>query len=141
MKKNVIRIVSLLVLLSVIISTVAFAAENSSAYIASTGAYVTKSGSNIKVYFQITGKNFMDKIGTTYIYLYENNGNSWSLVKTFDSTDSTYTSAMISTNSSAKSSHVTYTLGDSSKYYYAVVHFYAERNGGSDTIIQDTPAA
>ena len=141
MRKKIIRVVSFVVLLSLLLSSVAFASMNSSAYIASTSAYISKSGSDIKVYFLITGKNFMDKIGATYIYLYERNGNTWSLVQTFDSTDPAYSAQMMGTNTSAKSSHVTYTSGDSSKYYYAIVHFYAERNGGSDTIIQDTPAA
>lgn len=140
MRNKVIRTVSFIILLTMILSTVAFAGTTSSAYIASTSAYITKSGSNINVYFLITGKNIMDEIGATYIYLYEKNGNTWSLVKTFDSTDANYSSAMLSTNTSIKSSHVTYTSGNSSKYYYAVVHFYAERNGGSDTYIQDTPA-
>jgi hypothetical protein len=140
MKKKIFRTVSIIIILSVILTTVAFAGTASSPYIASTSAYISKSGSNVTVNFCIIGKNIMDKIGATYIYLYEKNGNTWSLVQTFDSTDSTYSAAMIGTNTSAKNNHVTYSSGDSSKYYYAIVHFYAERNGGSDTYIQDTPA-
>jgi hypothetical protein len=140
MKARIIRTSAIVIVLSLLLASVAFAGMTSSAYIDATSAYITKSGSNINVYFLITGKNIMDEIGATYIYLYEKNGNTWSLVKTFDSTDANYSSAMLSTNTSIKSSHVTYTSGNSSKYYYAVVHFYAERNGGSDTYIQDTPA-
>lgn len=140
MKKAAIRTIIIALVLTFVMASMAFAGTTSSAYIDSTSAYITKSGSSINVYFTITGKNFMDKIGATYIYLYEKNGNTWSLVKTFDSTDTTYSTAMIGTNTSVKNSHVTYTSGDSSKLYYAIVHFYAERNGGSDTYIQDTPA-
>lgn len=141
MSKKVIAIVSLIIVFSLMLSPVAVATTTSSAYIASSGAYVTKSGSDISVYFLITGKNIMDKIGATHIYLYEKNGNTWSLVYTFESTDSAYSAAMLKSNSYLNSNHVTYTSGDSSKNYYAIVHFYAEKGGGSDTIIQDTPVA
>ena len=141
MKSKIFRTSAIVLILSLLLASVAFASMTSSAYIDATSAYITKSGSNINVYFLITGKNIMDEIGTTYIYLYEKNGNTWSLVKTFDSTDSNYSTAMLSTNTSIKSSHVTYTSGNSSKSYYAIVHFYAERNGGSDTYVQNTSTA
>ena len=141
MKKAAIRTITIVLVLTFVMASVAFAGTTSSAYIDSTSAYITKSSSNITVYFTITGKNFMDKIGATNIYLYEKNGNTWSLVKTFDSTDATYAADMIGVNTSVKNSHVTYSSGNSSKKYYAIVHFYAERNGGSDTIIQNTPSA
>ncbi len=85
----------------------------------------------------------MDQIGAKKILLYERvgNGNSWLLVKTFDSADSQYTSDLLSTNASAKSSSVTYTEGSATKDYFALVRFYAEKDGGSDTIPQDTPTS
>ena len=83
----------------------------------------------------------MDVIGATKIYLYEQNGTTWSLVKTFDSDDSQYTSDMIGTNTSIKSSHVTYTESSATKNYFALVYFYAEKDGGSDTIPQETPTS
>ncbi len=141
MKKNVIRTIAVVLLLTLLLSTVSFAAQRSSEYIAINNAYITRSGDDVNVYFYIVGCNFMDKIGATKIYIYEQNGTHWPLVKTFDSDDSQYTSLMISTNTYTKSSHVTYTEGSASKNYYAIVKFYAEKDGGSDTIPQDTPVS
>lgn len=142
MKKRVIRSFSFILVLAILISTVAFAAETSSLYIAATNAYITRSGDDVNVYFYIVGRDiYMDKIGATEIRLFEQNGTTWSRVKTFDSNDSQYTSAMIDTNSGAFSSHVTYSEGSATKNYFAIVYFYAEKDGGSDTIPQNTPTS
>ena len=138
MARRTVRIISIVLLISVLLSTAAFAAMNSSAYIAYTSAVVSKSGNTINEVFGINGKNIMDKIGVTTIYLYEKNGNRWSLVKTFDYTDPLYAADMMTTNSSIKYDSVSYS-GDGSKDYYANVNFYAERNGGYDTYSQNTP--
>lgn len=139
MKRTIIRTVSLALVLILLLSTIAFAAETSSAYISITNAYIIRSGDDVTVYFYIVGKSLMDQIGAKKILLYENNwDNTWTLVKTFDSTDPQYTSALLSTNTSAKSSSVTYTEGSATKNYYALVRFYAEKDGGSDTIPQYT---
>lgn len=142
MKQRVIRSFSFVLVLALLISTAAFAVETSSLYIAATNAYITRSGDNVNIYFYIVGRSAsMDKIGAIKIFLYEQNGTTWSRVKTFDSDDSLYTSDMIDTNTGAMSSHVTYTEGSASKNYYAIVKFYAEKDGGSDTIPQDTPVS
>ena len=47
MKKTLFRLIALVLMLSLLLSTVAFAAVESSAYIAVTGAYITYSGNNI----------------------------------------------------------------------------------------------
>lgn len=134
MKKKAIRTFSLILILTMMLCTASFASQNSSAYISSTSAYITKSGNEIKVYFTIVGRGLMTEIGASEIYLYEQNGNTWSLVCTFDAADSDYTSSMLSYNSNAKSSHITYDQGSSSKNYYAIVYFYAANANGSDTI-------
>lgn len=141
MKRRIICSISLILVFVFLFSTVSFAAETSSLYIAATNAYITRSGNDVNVYFYVIGCNFMDKIGATEIRIFEQNGTTWSRVKTFDSDDSQYTSDMISSNTTAKSSHVTYTEGSASKNYYAIVYFYAEKDGGSDTIPQDTPVS
>ena len=142
MKKKVLRILSMAVLLVLMLSMASYAAQTSSAYISITNAYVTRSGDNVNVYFFIVGRSAsMDIIGATKIYVYEQNGTHWSLVKTFDSDDSQYTSDMIGTNTGIKSSHVTYTEGDATKNYYAIVKFYAEKDGGHDSFNQDTPVS
>ena len=142
MKQRVIRSFSFVLVLALLISTAAFAAETSSLYIAATNAYITRSGDNVNIYFYIVGRSAsMDKIGAIKIFLYEQNGTTWSRVKTFDSDDSLYTSDMIDTNTGAMSSHVTFTEGSAAKNYYAIVRFYAEKDGGSDTIPQNTPTS
>ena len=142
MKRRIICSISLILVFVFLFSTVSFAAETSSLYIAATNAYLTRSGDNVNVYFYIVGcHTFMDRIGATKVYVYEQNGTTWSLVKTFDSDDSLYTSDMIDTNTGAMSSHVTYTEGSATKNYFALVYFYAEKDGGSDTIPQETPTS
>ena len=143
MKKSIIRSVSLALVLILILSSVVLAAETASAYIAATNAYIIRSGDDVTVYFYIVGKGMMDQIGAKKILLYERvgDGNTWLLVKTFNSTDSQYASALLSTNASAKSSSVTYTEGSATKDYYAIVKFYAEKEGGGDTIPQNTPTS
>jgi hypothetical protein len=116
-----------------LLSTVAFASQNSSAYIAATSAYITYSGNNINVYFTVVGKRLMDEIGVSEILLYELNGNTWSLVCDFEADNPAYTADMLSYNASAKADHVTYS-GSSTKSYYAIVYFYAADANGSDTI-------
>lgn len=141
MKTKALRILTVVIILLTLLSTVAHASQTSSAYIAITNAYITRSGDDVNVYFYIVGRDFMDKIGATEIRIFEQNGTTWSRVKTFDSDDSQYTSDMININNYIKSSHVTYTEGSASKNYYAIVYFYAEKDGGSDTIPQDTPVS
>jgi hypothetical protein len=138
MAKKATRIIVIILLLSICLSIAAFAAMNSSAYISYTSAIVSKSGNTINVVFGITGRNIMDKIGVTTIDLYEKNGNTWSLVKTFDYTDPLYAADMMAYNTSIKYDSVSYS-GNGSKDYFATVYFYAERNGGYDTYSQNTP--
>lgn len=142
MKRKLVRNISLVLVLILLFSTAASAAVTSSLYIAATNAYITRSGDDVNVCFYIVGRDiYMDAIGAKKIYLYEQNGTTWSLVKTFDSDESQYASHMIATNTSIKSDSVTYTEGSATKNYYAIVKFYAEKDGGSDTIPQNTPVS
>jgi hypothetical protein len=133
MKKTLFRLIALILMLSLLLSTVAFAAVESSAYIAVTGAYITYSGNNINVYFSVVGRGMMNEIGVSEIYLYEQNGNTWSLVKTFLASNPNYTADMLSYNTTAKADHVTYS-GSANKNYSAILYFYAADDNGSDTI-------
>ena len=137
MKKKTIRILVLVLIFSMLFSSIAFAAENSSAYIAATSAYITYSGNDINVYFTVVGKRLMNEIGTSEILLYEQNGNTWRRVYTFYADNPAYTADMLSYNASAKADHVTYS-GDSTKNYSAIVYFYASDNNGSDTVVYYT---
>ena len=131
--KRTMRILCFFFALSLLFSSVAFASQQSSDYIGATSAYITRSGNDVKVYFTVVGRGIMNEIGVSEIYLYEKTGNTWNLVSIFDSSDSTYTSAMLSYNTSAKASHVTYG-GSAAKDYYAILYFYAADAYGSDTI-------
>ena len=133
MKKKTLRLFIFVVVLSLLLSTMAFASQTSSAYIAATNAYFTRSGNNVNIYFSIIGRGLMNEIGVSEIYLYEKTGNTWNLVYTFDSSDPDYTDDMLSYDTTAKADHVTYS-GSSSKDYYALLHFYAADDNGSDTI-------
>ena len=75
----------------------------------------------------------MNEIGVSEIRLFEKTGNIWSRVYTFDSDDPTYTSSMLSYNTSAKGDYVTYS-GSANKDYLAILYFYAADDDGSDTI-------
>ena len=124
---------AILVILSLLLCMATFASQNSSAYISSTGAYFTRSGNDVNIYFSIVGRHLMNEIGVSKILLYEKNGNTWSRVYTFDADDPNYTINMLSYNASAHADHVTYS-GSATKDYYAKVYFYAADDDGSDTI-------
>lgn len=132
------RIIAFLVVLTLLLSTAAFAAINASEYITMTNAWITRSGNTVKVNFTIVGTDTMDQIGVKYVYLYEKNGNTWSLVKTFAYTNSQYSATMMASSVSAHAGYLSYS-GSASKDYFASCRFYAEKDGGSDTISQDTP--
>ena len=140
MRKKSIRVLVLVIALTLLLSTAAFAAINASAYITATNAFITRDGNTVEVNFWIIGTDTMDQIGVKYIYLYEKNGYSWNLVKTFAYTNPLYAATLMDSSSSAHAGYVTYS-GSASKNYYADCRFYAEKDGGSDTIQQDTPTS
>ena len=116
------------------LSTVAYAVMEASQYLSAYSAYITKTGNTVKVHFDVEGTGVMDYIGATEIYLYEkaSSYSSWTLVKTYLSTDSAYADSMLDSNASFKDDYVTY-AGNSSYQYKAYVTVYAEKNGGSDS--------
>lgn len=138
MKMKNLRIIALIIILTMLLSTAAFATINASAYIAATSAWITRDGNTVKVNFYIVGTDTMDQIGVKYVYLYEKNGNTWSLVKTFAYTNSQYSATMMASSISAHAGYLSYS-GSANKQYYADCRFYAEKDGGSDTIPQETP--
>ncbi len=140
MRKRSFRVIALLFALLLLLSTAAFAAQNASAYITATSAWITRDGNTVKVNYYIVGTDTMDMIGVKYVYLYELNGNTWSLVKTFSYTNPQYTTTMVNYNSGAKAAYLSYS-GSSTKSYYADCRFYAGKDGGSDTIPQNTPTS
>ena len=134
MRKKISRSLVFVIILVLLLSTVSYAAMEASYYLQCYNAYITKTGNTIKVNFDVQGTRQMDVIGVTEIYLYErdNNSSPWTLVQTFLSTDPTYSSAMLGTNTILKADYVSYS-GSSSKQYSAYVTVYAEKDGGSDS--------
>lgn len=133
MKRRTTRFFALVFALSLLLSTVAFANQESSAYIAAMNGYITFSGNDVEVNFSVVGRHIMNEIGVAEILLFEQNGNKWVRVYTFEADDPNYTADMLSYNTSAKADYVTYS-GDSTKNYYAILYFYAADANGSDTI-------
>ena len=140
MRKKTLRIFAVIFVLTMLLSTAAFAATNASAYIAATNAFITRDGNTVEVNFWIVGTDTMDQIGVKYIYLYEKNGNTWNWVKTFAYTNPLYSATMMDSSTAGHAAYVTYS-GSASKSYYADCRFYAEKDGGSDTIQQNTPTS
>ena len=134
MRRSVSRMLLILLVALFLLSTISFAANEASLYLSGYLAYITKSGNTININYEVLGTRTMDKIGVTEIYLYEKSTGSstWTLVATYLSTDPTYTSAMIGTNTGLKMDSVSYS-GTSSYQYKAYVTVYAEKDGGSDS--------
>ncbi len=132
------RILSVIVLIIAIFNSSLVMSTNAtmeaSDYLSAYSVYFSNSGNTITVYFEIEGTRQMDYIGVTQIYLYErvDSNSSWTPVQTYLSSDPTYTSAMIGTNTAFKVGHVDYS-GNSSYQYKAYVTVYAEKDGGSDS--------
>ena len=136
MTKKVLSLLLLSLILCSILITPALASMNSSLYINSTTAYISRSGGSLTIHFDITGNNMKDYIGATKVYLYEKTAGTWYLVKTYSYTDYLYTD-MMKSNSSVNYCNLPFN-GSATKNYYATVVFYAERSGGSDSYNQDT---
>ena len=78
----------------------------------------------------------MSELGATTIYLYEDDGNSTRLAKTYRSTDPNYPN-MMAQNTFYHGSNVIYD-GIAGYKYYASVHFKAGDSTGSDTTVGQT---
>lgn len=134
MKRFLSVVVLMLVIFNSTLVTSSHAAIEASDYLSAYGAYITNSGNTIKIYFDVEGTTRMDYIGATQIYLFERiaSDDDWTLVQTFLSSNPTYTSTMMGTNTGIKASHVDYS-GNASYQYKAYVTVYAEKDGGSDS--------
>jgi hypothetical protein len=131
MKINLRKIVSALLVLSILFIPAALTAEaRASDYITNTAVGISKSGLTITVDYSITGTGNMTSIGASSIVIYKNS----SPVYTFSYPA---VSALRSSNTYVHSSSVRYT-GTTGNTYYAVVNFYAGNSNGSDTRARTT---
>lgn len=104
------------------------ASPNTNAYIASCyGSATARSGGAIDFYFFTSGTGPMNRIGATYVEVYDSNGN-WQT----NLTSSTYPN-MLGLNTNLYGATVTYygTIGTS---YYGIVHCYASNTKGYGTM-------
>lgn len=136
-KQNLIRILSLILIIVIMAPTYAQAAiiepaqPYASSYLSSYSAYVYPAGSGkVQVYFEVHGTNYMDELGCLSVSLYESTDNiNWTWKKTFTH-DST--SGMLGYNVYYHGGHVDY-QGVSGRYYKAYVCIWGGDNGDGDT--------
>ena len=136
-RKVLFRLVALLLIIVTCIPMQSRALESESItpyasyYLTSYNAYTYNSAlGKIRVYFDVTGVNYMDEIGALNIKIFESTDNAnWTWVKTY--THDT-TSGMLGYNKVYHSGYVEYN-GTIGRYYKAYVCIWAGKNGGGDT--------
>ena len=135
---RVVRIVSLLLVITIVLPVSVMATEpRSSLYLHSYSAYIYPAGwGKVQVWFDVTGTGYLDEIGALEIYLYESKDNeTWSWVKTFEHQDY---SDMLVYNDFSHMGHVEYS-GTIGRYYKAYVCIWGGKNGDGDTRYFWTP--
>lgn len=130
--KHLLKLICLIVIIAMVITTPAYAAEQSqraSDYFSAYKAYCYKvSSTDLRVYFSVNATGYMNILGANSITLQRSsNGTDWTTIKTF--TKASYPQ-MVDTNAHFHSGYVSYrpTTG---YYYRALVEFYAKNSTGS----------
>lgn len=128
--KRLYKIIALIIVLSMLLSTCAFAAETrSSAYLTTyCGVLSRTSTGRLLIEFDVTGTRTMTAIGASIVRVYKSNG---TLVKTYNYTD-TGCSGMLAYNTIFHASSLTYT-GVAGETYYCIITFYARNANGYDS--------
>ena len=135
---RVVRIVSLLLVITLFLPISAMATEpRSSLYLHSYSAYVYPAGwGKVQVWVTVDGTGYMDEIGALNIKLYESTDNeTWTWVDTFHYTDYP---AMLGYDDFSHYGHVEYN-GTIGRYYKAYVCVWAGKDGDGDTRYFWTP--
>ena len=134
-KKLLFRSLALLLIVCTLTGTYVFADEpiepRASYYLSAYNTYPYNAAwGKIRIYFDVTGVNYMDEIGTLNIKIYESTDNSnWTWVDTY--THGT-TSGMLGYNKVYHSGYVEYS-GTIGRYYKAYVCIWAGKDGEGDT--------
>lgn len=130
------KLVTLIMVLSCIFSSYAFAAQPveietyASSYFDNYSISLSNEGDgDIKIKYFVAGKNIMDELGVKKIIIQEKTNSSWDDVKTYNS--SSY-SSFISKDIRSKDGSITYS-GEKGNTYRAKVTFYAKDSSGSAT--------
>ena len=132
-----VRLIAFLLVFSLSVPAYASTAEaelvqpRASAYLETYGAYVYLPGNGqVQVYFDVTGTDDMDELGTLRIMLYESTDNvNWTWKKTFLHED---TPGMLIEDDFWYMNYVPYD-GVTGRYYKAYVCIWAGKNGSGDT--------
>lgn len=100
-------------------------------YLTSYNAYPYSAGlGKIQIWFNVTGVDYMDDIGSLRISIYESTDNSnWTWVKSFTNDD---TPSLLAQNEIFYQSHVDY-QGVIGRYYRAYICIWAGKDGDGDT--------
>lgn len=130
------RIISLLLVLIIVFPTSAVASEpvpspRASYYLDSYNSYPYNAAfGKIRIYFDVTGVDYMDELGSINIKIFESTDNTnWTWVKTFTH-DTTF--GMLGFNKIYHSGYVEYS-GTIGRYYKAYVCIWAGNDGDGDT--------
>ena len=137
LKKNFIRfyavflIIVFLIPVSVDATDFETIEQRASYYLSSYNSYTYNAAlGKVRVYFDVTGVNYMDEIGALNIKIYESQDNeNWYWVDTFSYES---TSGMLDYNDMYHSGYVEYN-GTIGRYYKAYVCIWAGKNGDGDT--------
>lgn len=136
-KTTSIRIVAILLAFSLVMPLSVYATSNdqvlpcASYYLDAYGAYIYNAAfGKVTVYFNVSGVNYMDEIGSLNIKIYESlDGENWYWVETYTHDG---TAGMLDYNDIYHSGSVTY-QGTIGRYYKAYVCIWAGKDGDGDT--------
>lgn len=124
-------VITLTIPCSVFAASLDVAVPRASDYLNSYNTYIYNAAwGKIQIYFDVTGVDYMDDIGTLTIQLYESTDNeNWTRVTTYRHES---TSGMLGQNKIYHSGHVDYS-GTIGRYYKAYVCIWAGKDGAGDT--------
>lgn len=127
-----IKVIAIILLVVMLCPIEALAVESrASHYLNSYSAYMYPAGwGKVQVWFDVTGVNDMDEIGSLEIQIFESKDNStWTWVETFEHQDY---SGMLGYNDYTHTGHIEYN-GTIGRYYKAYVCIWAGKDGAGDT--------
>lgn len=130
MPKKIVTII-LVVILTALLSTTAFAAESRASALIFSHSCVASADADgeINVTFSITGKGIMSRIGAQSMSFYIKNGTSWKLVESYTE----YYVGMSAMNKVTYDNTITYQGTAGADYKVVVTLFVKDSDGASDT--------
>lgn len=133
MQKKVIQSVVLFFVLSIILSSTAFATDSraSSRFAKYSAELFSGNDGNLYVLFSVTASNTMDILGTSNIAIQRYDSSRWVTECTLTVKN---TPEMQTSNAVQYYASIPYTPSYSNAKYRAVVTFYAEDSSGSSTV-------